>query len=284
MPPHLRLAACCSTLLVILLVQGTAVAATPPNVVDTTGPPARDAVQPRADQDLVGVIRSLAPDVTELPSVALLISIGHRALRAGDLDVAERAAQAALGFDGRDPDGHTLLGEVYWRLGWRDSALACFRTALACDAGAGDAQFRLVTCLAAAGQAREAERQCREFLGAGDTAPLLVALGETQEKLGRSKDAFGSYGQAQALDPNLATVYSHRAGLLCRMHQYDAAKQACHEALTLDPEDALAHAYLAVACGHQQNYLDAYSHAAKAERAGVDVREVWDLLRGNDQP
>lgn len=275
-----------STAIACLILLATTAALAGPRPGDepvTFSDPALAGV--RADQtvDRADLLTALERDREDRAAdAAKLVALGRLYLEDDRFTDAETAAQEALDLSPGFAPAHTLLGDTYWRLNWTDSALASYRDAIAADARDPVCRFRLVHALAASGQARDAEAEARRFLDASADAILFVALGEALEDQARLREAFAAYGQAIEADPALATAYSHRAGLFCRQKQYEAAEQSCLTALDLDPDDGLAHAYLGVACGQQQDYWRAYSHAVKAERAGIDMQPVWDLLNRAD--
>ena len=54
---------------------------------------------------------------------------------------------------------------------------------------------------------------------------------------------------------------------------------AAQAALNIDPGCAEAHASLGLASAHLEDYMGAYSHAVKAEQAGIDMSAVWSMLQ-----
>jgi tetratricopeptide (TPR) repeat protein len=202
--------------------------------------------------------------------------------RLGRPVAAAEAAEKALELDATFVPAHVLLGDIFRDQGWLQAATDCYREALAVDPQAPAARYRLVQCLAQAGRLRVAERECREFLAEQETAQLVLSLGTVLEQLEEVQAALAAYDRALVLEPNLADAHSRRAGLLCRLDQYDEAAKAARRALSIDPEHAEAHGWLGLASAHREDYLGAYGHAVKAEQAGLDMSAVWSILQGRD--
>ncbi len=202
--------------------------------------------------------------------------------RLGRPVAAGEAAEKALELDASFAPAHVLLGDIFRDQGWLQAATDCYRQALVVDPQAPTARYRLVQCLAQAGQLRVAERECREFLAERETARLVLSLGAVLEQLEEVQAALAAYDRALVLEPNLADAHSRRAGLLCRLGQYDEAARAARRALAIDSEHAEAHGWLGLASVHRQDYLGAYGHAVKAEQAGLDMSAVWSILQRRD--
>ncbi len=108
---------------------------------------------------------------------------------------------------------------------------------------------------------------------------LCLALGRILESQERSQEALAAYDRAVELDPRCAEAQASRAELFCRLGDYEAAATASHAALEIDPDCAAAHAALGLASAHREDFMGAYSHAVKAEQAGLDMSAVWSLLQ-----
>lgn len=180
------------------------------------------------------------------------------------------------------------LGDLYWQLEWRGDAVAAFRAAVAAAPETPDPCRRLVSALAATGEAEQGERLCREYLARWSDDPgLYVALGECLEKRNEYPEAFAAYGRAIEIDAEMAVAHSRRGRMFCLMGQYEAAIAACRLALIHDPDDSLAHAYMGIACAEMGRYWEARIHAAAAEQAGMTMDAVWERLgewREDSQP
>ncbi len=197
----------------------------------------------------------------------------------GRLNDAATAAEEALTMEPSYAPAHLQLGDVYLELGWLESAAERYQAALDADDQAPAARERLVRCLVAAGRLREAEQRCREFLAAEESARLYVALAATLDGQQQAQAALASLDRALAMEPRCADAHADRAGLLCRLGEYPEAVAASRAALAIDDDHAAAHRWLAVASAQREDYMGAYSHAVKAEQAGMDMSDVWSLLQ-----
>jgi tetratricopeptide (TPR) repeat protein len=213
------------------------------------------------------------------PTAELLAMMADVCRQQGRLDDAATAAEQALDLEPGFAPAHLILGDVYQAMGWFESAAESFRLALAADPDAPAARVRLVRCLTAAGRVREAEAECRRFLAEQETASLTLILGETLQRQQRAQEALAAFDRALQLEPRRADAHAARAGLLCDLGQYEDAARAARTALAIDPGHAEAHRWLSTASAHRQDFLGAYSHAIKAEQAGLDMSAVWSLLQ-----
>ncbi len=211
------------------------------------------------------------------PEMLTMLAEVYRGL--GRLNDAATAAEEALTMEPSYAPAHLQLGDVYLELGWLDSAAERYEAALAADARAVAARERLVHCLVAAGHLRAAERRCREFLAEEESARLYAALAAALEGQQQIQAALAALDRALALEPRLADAHADRAGLLCRVGEYADALASARAALDLDDDHPAAHRWLAVASAHREDYMGAYSHAVKAEKAGLDMSDVWSLLQ-----
>jgi Flp pilus assembly protein TadD len=142
------------------------------------------------------------------------------------------------------------------------------------------AQQLLVCSLIGAKKPETAERACREFITRHpESRELLLYLGEALEQQDRLQEAFAIYGQVLNKNPDSAPAHSRRGRLYCRFRQFEAAAMECRAALALDPADALAHAYLGIACAWLGQREEARTHALQAEAAGMHMNSVWEKLR-----
>ncbi len=211
--------------------------------------------------------------------VPLLIALGSVYADQGRLDDAEKATRDALAGDPRDAGAQYQLG-VLQTMGHKDEeAVASFQQALSTAPDHAAAQSRLVETLAAAGHASAAEETCRKFLDASPKrVSLWISLGEALEAQRKEQEAFAAYGKALSLDPKAAGAHSRRARLFCGFSQYEAAQFECRAALSIDPQDPLAHAYLGIACAHLGQKEEARREALRAQESGMQVEEVWDVI------
>lgn len=213
------------------------------------------------------------------PSAELLVTLGKVYEKRQMIARSEALTREALALDADYVPAHLRLGEIYFALGWPKSGLDCFRQAVALAPDESLPRVKLVGGLLEAGQVPLAEDQCLEFLASyGDDPNLWLGLGQVFEKQGKHQEAFTTYGQALVLDPNLSAAYARRGRLFCEFSQFDAAAESCRKALELNQDDALAHAYLGIACSYLGDTDEARKHAQMAETAGLNMTAVWKKI------
>ncbi|MBD3221252.1 tetratricopeptide repeat protein [bacterium] len=208
--------------------------------------------------------------------LTLLAQVYHRQ---GKLEDAASAAEEALTMTPGYAPAHLQLGDVYREMGWLDSAIDRYRSAVVADAAAPAAKERLVRALLDAGRGAEAERECRAFLDDETSAALLVALGDVLSARRDAGGALAAYDRALEMEPRCALAHCGRAEQLAATGDHGAAAAAARRALAIDDSLARAHACLGMACAQGEDYLGAYGHAVKAEKAGIDMSAVWSLLQ-----
>jgi tetratricopeptide (TPR) repeat protein len=218
-------------------------------------------------------------DPDEPMSSGLLLDLSRQFLDERRLDDALAATRASLSVNPESAVAWAQLGEIYSRTKNFEEAESSFNRALALD-GAND-QARLGICLnlIAAGLPADAEKQCRSFMANNGTSPeLLLVLGEALEDQDKLQEAFICYGKALMENPQYAPAHSRRGRLFCRHHQFEAAAFECRAALAIDPDDKIAHAYLAFALANMDQDDDAMDHATQAQAAGMNMSLVWRVM------
>jgi Tfp pilus assembly protein PilF len=192
---------------------------------------------------------------------------------------AESITQEALVIDQNSVAAHMRMGEIYFRMGWPKSGLDSFRQAVALAPDETGPKVKLVGGLLEAGHLDAAEVQCLEYVSVdGDNVDLWLSLGQIFEKQEKRQAAFTTYGQILVLDPNNSTAYARQGRLFCQFSQFDAAETACRKALDIDEDNALAHAYLGIACSYLGRNNEARQHATIAENAGLNMLAVWKKI------
>jgi len=214
-----------------------------------------------------------------LPSADLLVSLS-RAYEAEELMAkSEEACRAALDMDQEHVEAHLRMGEIYFRMGWPKSGLDSFRTAVNLAPEQTEPKVKLVGGMLEAGQVADAEQACLEFVSVDpDNVDLWLSLGQILEKQEKRRAAFTTYGQILVLDPKNSTAYARQGRLFCQFSQFEAAESACRKALELDENNAIAHAYLGIACSYLGRNNEARKHAAIAEKAGLNMVSVWKKI------
>ena len=213
------------------------------------------------------------------PSAELLVVLGHVYEAQGLFARAESVTREALVLDPEHVPAHLRMGEIYFKLGWPKSGLESYRTAVALAPEDVEPKVRLVGGMLEAGLTAEAEEKCLEFISIQPEAPeLWLALGIVFEKQDKKRQAFTTYGQVLTIDNENAMAYARQGKLFCEFNQFDAAEISCRKALELDDKNALAHAYLGIACSYLGQEEDARKHAIIAERAGLNMGSVWSKI------
>jgi|GEM_PF-1219112 len=213
------------------------------------------------------------------PSADLLVVLGRVYEAQGLFARAESVTREALELDPSHVGAHLRMGDIYFKLGWPKSGLESYRTAVDLAPQDLDPQVRLIDGMLEAGFVPEAEEKCLEFIMArGDAPELWLALGEVFEAQDKKRQAFTTYGQVLTIDSENAMAYARQGKLFCEFGQFDAGEMACRRALELEPRNALAHAYLGIACSYLGQEEEARKHAVIAERAGLNMGSVWSKI------
>ena len=213
------------------------------------------------------------------PSAQLLVALSEAYEAQEQLGKAEAVAREALVLDPRNVQAHMQMGDLYFLLGWPKSGLDCYRDA--CELAPGDPapMVRLVGGYLESGQYPLAQETCLKFISEVPECPdLWLSLGQVFEKQGKRREAFTTYGQVLTLDDGNATAYARRGRLFCEFGQFTSAETACRQALQLDPDLHLAHAYLGIALSYLGNKEDARKHAQIAESGGLNMMAVWKKI------
>lgn len=214
-----------------------------------------------------------------LPSADLLVRLGE-AYEGQELFArAEAVTREALQVDPRHVDAHLRMGAIYFRLGWNSSGLESLRQAVTLAPDEDLPKVRLVEALCRDEQLVAAEDQCLEFISTNNQSPdLWLSLGQVFEKQQRRRQAFTTYGQVLTIDPANSLAFARQGRLFCEFGQFTSAETACRRAVELDPDNALGHAYLGIACAKLGQSDEARIHAEIAEDAGLNMVSVWKIL------
>ena len=169
--------------------------------------------------------------MTPSPDVDLALSEIGEALHRGQLPKAMASAEAALAQGLSHPLFHRLRGVQAQQDGRLELAISDFETALQLS---------------------------------GEDAPVLNALGLCLARAGRPVDGLACLDRAIALEGNVAAFHFNRGWALEIQGRLDGAKAGYEAALTLDPNNVPALAYLAVLASRAADWPRAQDLAQKA--------------------
>jgi protein O-GlcNAc transferase len=213
------------------------------------------------------------------PSADLLVSLGEAYEGQQLMARAQSATREALQVDSEHVRAHVRMGEIYFRLGWNKSGLDSFREAVDLAPEEDLPKVRLVGGLCEDDQLVAAEDQCLEFISTNVQSPdLWLSLGQVFEKQEKRRQAFTTYGQVLTIDPENSQAYARQGRLFCEFGQFESAASACRRALDLEPDNALGHAYLGIACAKLGRNDEARIHAEAAEDGGMNMVSVWKII------
>jgi tetratricopeptide (TPR) repeat protein len=216
----------------------------------------------------------------------------------GELDDADRLAQAILGVKADCFDALYVDALVKARRGRHDEALAGYDRALAVRRDHAEALYHRANTLQKLGRFQEALASYdRTLVVRPNYAEALYNRGNTLQKLGRSADALASYDQALAVSPDYAEALNNRGNMLHMLGRFEEALASYDRALMARPDyaealsnrsgslrelkrfgEALTSCDRALAV--RPNYADALSNRGNALR---ELRRFEDALASYEQ-
>jgi tetratricopeptide (TPR) repeat protein len=131
-------------------------------------------------------------------------------------------------------------GNRHLNAGQADAAQACFRQAIALDAGLAEAHANLGFLLDQQGERGQAEACYRQSLMLSDSAQVQLNLGALLAAQGDFDGAQEAYSEALALQPESAPTWSNLGVLYLGAKREDEAERFLRQALALDPAFAKA--------------------------------------------
>ncbi len=139
-------------------------------------------------------------------------------------------------------------GNVLWKLGLLDAALASFNQAIALKPQFAEAYFNRGALLKALNRLDGALASYDQAIACRPAyAEAFCNRGNVLRELNQFDTAMSSFDQAIALKPDLAQAYRNRGTLRAELNLLDAALDDYARALALRPNDAEAHCNRAVA-------------------------------------
>ncbi len=170
-----------------------------------------------------------------------LQGLGQINYRRGRLDAALALTQAALKSDLSRADGFASLGLIFYALRDFQRALASYDEGLRLAPDDAELLNRRGVALLELGRAREAlESFDRVLLHTPNRLDALGNRGNSLLKLNRVADALATYDRALECAPRNVQLLTNRAAALRRLDRPDEAARSASRALTIKPDFAQA--------------------------------------------
>lgn len=209
---------------------------------------------PAASESILARARELVAENREAEAATLLEANPAPAARILHLQIATRAATAALqrqdiaaaaawldrglALAPADPVLNFFRGNLHQDSGHIEAALACFRRCVAAQPTREEFVCNLGQALVAAGAAAEA---VPVLAALPESAQANLNLGTAHEKLGDLPGAALAYEKATRLAPTLFAAWLNLGGARDRLEDRHAALLAYNRAVALNPASAVAH-------------------------------------------
>ena len=197
------------------------------------------------------------------PAAAARFSEGVAALKAGELDTAERAFREVLAAGGTRAFVHHNLGIVEQRRGRHPEALAAFRTALKLDPRFGAARLLAGTSLLALGRPKEAIAQLERARRLMPDEPAVrLQLADAYERTGNVLGLVNEYRALAAREPQNGEYAYRLSKAYLRLAQWSYERIRAIDPKAPRLSQALAEQYLAQ--GRPDLAVGALEEAARA--------------------
>ncbi|MCI5144839.1 MAG: tetratricopeptide repeat protein, partial [Candidatus Electrothrix sp. AR3] len=102
-------------------------------------------------------------------------------------------------------------------------------------------------------------------------AEAHVNIGLIRQQQGDAKAALECYEKAIQIDPHLLTAWINLTSVCTMLEQDEKAVDSARQAVTLEPDNAMARNNLAVALYFSQGYQEAKQNMDKAKELGYSV-------------
>ena len=189
----------------------------------------------------------LQADPKQAVALHLLGVIAHKV---GKYDTAVDLITKTLAIKPNYAEARSSLGNAFQELGQLDKAVACFHKALELKPDYVEAQYNLGNAFQKLGQLDKAVEGYHKALAIKpDFAAAHNNLGNALQKIGRLDDAVQSYRKATASKPDYAEAHNNLGLVLIELGQVESAFTHLRRAITLNPENDLFWACLAVSLG-----------------------------------
>jgi tetratricopeptide (TPR) repeat protein len=194
-----------------------------------------------------------------------LLRRARRALDDGELAKAERLYAECLQHQANSFDAFYGLGQIHYRRGRLDSALACFQEALKCDLSRAEGFAGLGLVFLALRDFAHALNSFQQGLRLEpDNAELLNGEGVSLLELRRPREALACFERVLARCPQHADALGNRGNTLLRLNRVEEAVAAYDRLLELAPNNAPLLANRAAALRRLDRPEEALASARKA--------------------
>jgi tetratricopeptide (TPR) repeat protein/serine/threonine protein kinase len=206
-----------------------------------------------------------------------------------DLETAIACFKKAIALDPRLARGHANLGQALAGKGQVDQAIRCFQTAIDIYPGYGDAHRYLGDALRDRGQYDQAAARYRRAIDLDpDDVNAHLSLGALLCDVKHDFDgAIACFNKAIRLDPRNASAQRNLGTALNGKGQYDLAIASYRQAIALEPRNAPAHTNLGfalIATGKVEEGIACYKKAIALDpRYAAAHANLGDALKAGGQ-
>jgi tetratricopeptide (TPR) repeat protein len=180
-----------------------------------------------------------ALEPTRQPDGSRLLRRARRALDQGELAKAEKLYAECLQHQVNSFDALHGLGQIHYRRGRFDSALACFQEALKCDLSRAEGFAGLGLVFHALRDFARALNSFQQGLRLEpDNAELLNGEGVSLLELRRPREALACFDRLLARCPEHADALGNRGNALLRLNRVEEAVAAYERLVELAPNNA----------------------------------------------
>ncbi len=228
---------------------------------------------------LLALLDPIAGDGAAGGKAVPFLEKGQALFKAGDLDGALAAFNAAAAADPKDARAPYLRGVTLEKRGDAGGAIAAYKAALARRPAFAEASNNLGALLLAKGDAGGAAAALEAATKANpDYAEAHYNLGLARDAEGKRAEAVTAYREAVRLKPGDGGYRLNLGAALRRTGDVDGAVAALKEATRLSPNDALAFADLGMVLSDQRAFDDAQKALEKATKLNPNLALAWDRL------
>ncbi|MBD2464965.1 tetratricopeptide repeat protein [Oscillatoria sp. FACHB-1407] len=174
------------------------------------------------------------------------LNLGDVLFKQGKLDEAIACYQHLLQLKPNDTHLYNNLGVLFDLQGQFQEAMECYRAIIAIDPNNATAYYNLGQLLEQQGQSDEAIAHYQTVIQLQpDNVASYYNLGHLLDRHGRLEEAIAYYRVLITIDPDSPKAYSYLGFALSQQGKFDAAMAAYQQALDLNPDDPETHWYKA---------------------------------------